>query len=520
MATIAEGELARRVWDRDRRLWGSPSNVDSLLGWLEYPAAGAGRLDSLANLADNAARAGLRSAVLLGMGGSSLTAEVIASLFDPSERGLRVFVLDSTVPGRIAAVESAIDIERTLFVAASKSGTTTEVWALVDHFFARLQEAGVEQPWHRFAAVSDPASPLAEFALANKFLAWLPGDPRVGGRYSAFTQFGLCAAGLMGLDMPKIVRAGEAARRASGRITPTNENPAAQLAAMLAGQSSKGRDKLTLISSPKLSRLGLWIEQLVAESLGKLGRGILPIVTEPARPPAEYGDDRFFVYLRLDGDDNAAGDRRAGELTGSSRPLLRIDLPDEMAVLSEFFRWMLAVAIAGELISVNPFDQPNVQLAKDTTAALLEDLSKGRSPSQFNGPELAEWLSAGDPAGYVAVLAYCREDRDCDRALENLAQRLSDRGANAVTTGYGPRYLHSTGQFHKGGPANGSFLFLTQPVPANEPAIAGRSFGFGALAATQAAGDRDTLSGLGRNVIEVTLNGDPATAILQLAKSI
>ena len=312
LAALADDDAVGRLWRRDRTLWPGTGELDAL-GWLDYPAAGLGRLDGLLNLHDSARRRGITQVVLLGMGGSSLAASVFTSLYEPAT-GIRFRVLDSTVPDQVEATAAELTPRRTFFLTASKSGTTTEVWSLLQYFRGWLERAGIASPLSHFAAISDPGSPLAEFAATRGMATYLPGDPRVGGRFAAFTPFGLIAPAMLGQDLRSLSACGELGRRACGPGVELGANPGARLAALLAGQARDGRDKLTLLLSPRLARLGLWIEQLVAESLGKDGRGIVPVCGEPLLTARHYGPDRFFCYLRLAGDRNEPTDRLAGRL--------------------------------------------------------------------------------------------------------------------------------------------------------------------------------------------------------------
>ncbi len=344
---------------------------------------------------------------------------------------------------------------------------------------------------------------------------YLPGDPRVGGRYSAFTPFGLIAPAMLGRNLRSISGAGELGRRACGPGVEPAANPGAQLAALLAGQFMGGRDKLTLLLSPRLARLGLWIEQLVAESLGKDGRGIVPVCGEP--PLAEhYGSDRFFCYLRLDGDQNQSTDQLAGLLEERGFVLQRRQVADVGAVPGEMFVWMFAVALAGALLGINAFDQPDVQAAKDKTAGLLAGLGDGRELAALPAGDFSDWVDGLRPGGYAALLSYYPETAEYDRAVEGLAGALGRRGV-AVTSAYGPRYLHSTGQLHKGGPRNGSFLFLAPSRPPREEPLAGRHYGLAKLAHAQASGDRAQLAELELNVAGVDLGDDPVAGLNELA---
>lgn len=513
LAELAETDAVGRLWRRDRTLWPGMGDLDAL-GWLDYPEAGLGRLDGLLNLHDSFRQKGFSDAVLLGMGGSSLAAGVFASLYRPAT-GIRFQVLDSTVPGQVEAVQGDLQPQRTLLVAASKSGTTTEVWTLLDHFRAWLGSAGIASPLSRFAAISDPGSPLVEFAATQGMATYIPGDPRVGGRFSAFTPFGLIAPAMLGQNLRSISAAGESGRRACGPGVDLAANPAARLAALLAGQARGGRDKLTLLLSPRLARLGLWIEQLVAESLGKGGRGIVPVCGEPPLPE-HYGPDRFFCYLRLAGDRNQATDSLADQLEGRGFALQRRQVPDVASVPGEMFVWMFAVALAGAAMAINAFDQPDVQSAKDKTADLLASLAEGRELAALPAGGFSEWLERLQPGGYAALLSYYPETPEYDRAIAGLAGKLGRRGI-AVTSAYGPRYLHSTGQLHKGGPGNGSFLFLAPGTPPDEEPLTGREYGLGKLAHAQAGGDLARLTELELNVAGLDLGDDPVAGLDRLA---
>lgn len=541
----ARERAVARVWDRDPTLWkgDDPAHrriIENRLGWLDVFDTMPGHLKTLSRLAGDAHDAGFERVVLLGMGGSSLCAEVLALTFDPEETvsdGLPLMVLDSTVPAAVRAVlDDGHALPRTLFVVASKSGTTAEVDALYRLAAARV--AALPPSSERgspFVAVTDPGTPLDDLARAQRFRAVFRNPPDIGGRFSALSLFGLLPAALLDANPRRLLDAGAAMAAACGRDVPVRDVPAAWLGAFMAEAALADRDKLTLALSEATFPLGRWIEQLVAESTGKEGRGILPVDGEPPLAPERYGPDRAFVAVRLEGEPPD----RAAALAAAGHPVLELVLTRPEDLGGEFFRWELATALAGAALGIDPFDEPDVKDSKDRTKALLaEYAAKGRLPEGdpvaeaerirlFADPGLgvasdhpADWIRAhiarvgrGD---YLALLAYLARTPDDEAALEALRWTAAERLGCATSVGFGPRFLHSTGQLFKGGPDRGVFVQITADDPDDLP-IPGTAWSFGTLARAQSLGDLAALHHRHRRAIRCHLHGDPGLglAILQ-----
>jgi len=520
---VESDRVVERLWRRDPTLWPDPSPgaapATERLGWLALPDALPGLTSEAAAFAADATDSGFQDAVLLGMGGSSLAPEVMGSILGSSPGALKLHVLDSTVPAQITAVQQRLDVTRTLFVVSSKSGTTIEPLSLYSHFRTALKEAGVESPGGHFAAITDPGTPLEDLAREQGFSRVFPGQIDVGGRFSALSGFGVVPAALIGAPLDALADASRAMARACHRAGPGN--PGAQLGAFLGGLCAQGRDKVTLILSTELQRLGLWIEQLLAESTGKLGKGLIPVSGEPLYDPAVYGPDRQFVYVRLAGSGDAASDAHAAALERAGAPVTRLEMQDRSALWSEFFRWEFAVAVASTLIGVHPFDEPDVNLAKDKARSALGAPSTvpDALPEETAEATVGKLLSQTSEGDYLAIAAFLPETEGLTEAIGELRAAVTTRTGIATTFGYGPRYLHSTGQLHKGGPGSVSVLLLTAGDPAALP-IPGEPHGFDALAAAQAAGDLDALRSLGRRAALTSLGGDYPAAIRCLAASV
>ena len=492
------GRAVGRLWARDHTLWAdAPDEIADRLGWLTVAGDMLPRVPGLEAFAAEAAAEGVRDVVLLGMGGSSLAAGVFASIAGgPAGGGARLTVLDTTDPAAIAALRARLDLDRTLFVAASKSGTTIETVSHLAYCW------GLAPDGARFAAVTDPGTPLAALARERGFRRLFENPPDVGGRYSALSYFGLAPAVLAGADAAAPLRGGLAMAEACR--APAARNPGAWLGAAMGAAARAGRDKLTLVLPPALSPLGGWIEQLVAESTGKDGLGILPVEGEPIGPPEVYGGDRLFVAI-------GGGDRLAPGLEALARaghPVVALPFGGADGEASaggrlggECFRWEFATAVASCLLGVHPFDQPDVQRAKDATARIL-----GGAAAEASTPPPEEALAGLVPGGYAALLAFLPPSPAHDEALAAARLRLRARFRAAVTVGYGPRFLHSTGQLHKGGAPNGVFVQIVGDDP-EDVAIPGAGYGFARLKQAQALGDLDALRGLGRRVARIAPDG-------------
>ena len=515
-----------RLRAHDYTLWSDDTTeIVDRLGWLTLPEDIRAKVEELPRFTETARRDGYRHVVLLGMGGSSLGPEVIRRVIGPSEDSAYpdMHTLDSTVPAWVTTTTAAVDPARTLFVVSSKSGTTTEPLALYA-WFRHLANSCVDQrnAGGNFVAVTDPNTPLAKLAKAEGFRGAFYNDPNVGGRYSVLSCFGLVPAALTGVDLPRLLDTAESMQRQCLSACSVGENPGARLGTVIGALARQGCDKLTLIASPRIAKFGLWVEQLLAESTGKNGVGIIPVEAEPLLSPAHYGDDRFFVQLRLEDDDTestAAQDLALDALSSAGHPVARLEMSEPYDLGAEFYRWEYATAIAGHILGIHPFDQPDVQGAKDRTLSVLHRYQReGRLPEiKTDDPQSFSRLLAEACAGdYLAIMAYLPESPDVRGAIHDLRRRVMEKYRIATTAGYGPRLLHSTGQLHKGGPNTGIFLQLTQER-IDDVEIPGWPFTFGVLADAQALGDLQALRELGRRTVSIRLTHNLAAGIRSLA---
>ena len=509
-------EVVPRIWDGDHRVWSNDAReIEDRLGWLTLPQDSVAAVPLLAAFGSEIREAGFTHAVLLGMGGSCLGPEVLRRTFGSAPGNPQLIVLDSTLPGWIRSVEDAIDPAKTLFVVSSKSGTTLESNTLYSYF--RHLVAGVVgevESGASFVAVTDPGTPLESLGEEEGFRRVFLNSPEIGGRYSVLSYFGMAPAALLGLDLEDFLGRAVSMQQ-SCTAAGAGANPGARLGAIMGSLASHGRDKLTLITSPGLASFGLWVEQMLAESLGKSGRGIIPVAGEMVLPLEQFSSDRMIVYLRLQDDDNQVTDALAEELS-LVHPSVRVELADRADLGAEFYRWEFATAVAGHILEVHPFDQPNVQGAKDKTDLVLEQFeASGRLPSVETVDSLEQLMSQAQPNDYAAILAYLPDTPGLCEALSSLRCALTEKYGLPTTGGFGPRYLHSTGQLHKGGPNSGIFLQLTADHPC-DLAIPGRSFSFGTLADAQSTGDLQALWSLGRRAARVYLGTEPAAGIQKL----
>lgn len=531
LAALEESRFVQRLYAADASLWSSDPAVqrmiDTRLGWLDAPERSGEQLVEFGRLAAELVEEGIHHVVLIGMGGSSLGAAVAAETFPAVVDYPRLLVLDDIDPGVVRDVEAAIDVTRTLFLVASKSGTTVETLALYRHFHALVKKAGVQNPGSPFLALTDPGTPLAREASEKQFRQIVETPETVGGRFSVLTAFGILPMTLAGLDATGILEAARQQRAISGPEVPIKVNPSVGLGVALGCLARAGRTRLTLLTSPSIRQLGPWLEQLVAESTGKDGLGIVPIVGEPPRAIDAYGPDRVFVQVVLDGESDPADDTRLAALDEAGHPVIRIRLPDLAAVGAELYRWEVAVAVAASLLGVNPFDEPDVADAKDRVQQQLAELTSGRqapsvepvaagdglelylplhseSTSDGIGDQIRHWIDETSAEDYVAVLAYFGSSDERDLLTFRLRQILGRRAGAATTFGYGPRYLHSTGQLHKGGLAGGAFLLLTADET-EDIEIPGQAYGLAELRFAQATADAEALRDRGRRVVRVNL---------------
>ncbi|MBR1230588.1 bifunctional transaldolase/phosoglucose isomerase [Bradyrhizobium sp. AUGA SZCCT0182] len=537
----------RRLWHKDKSVW-SNDDENKWLGWLNSPAAA-----DVADYEDFARRVkgqNFSDAVVLGMGGSSLGPEVLAETFPKKSGFPKLHVLDSTDPAQVRAMEKKVDLAKTLFIVSSKSGGTTEPNAMKDYFFDRVcKTIGADKAGHRFIAVTDPGSSLEKVATKQGFARIFYGDPSIGGRYSVLSPFGLVPAAAAGIDVKSLIKHTLAMVRSCGADVPPHENPGVQLGLALGLAGLEGRDKVTISSSKKIADFGAWAEQLIAESTGKDGKGLIPIDGEPLADPAVYGDDRFFIDIRTEGEADSAHDDKLAALEAAGHPVVRIVLKSIDHIGQEFFRFEMATAVAGAILGINPFNQPDVEAAKIKTRELTAAFEKtGALPAErpvvataeadiytdeanaaalrkagANGT-LESWIKAhltrpgsGD---YFALLAYIGRDGASIDTLQKMRLAVRDVRQVATCAEFGPRFLHSTGQAYKGGPDSGVFLQITAD-DAKDLAVPGQKASFGVVKAAQARGDFDVLTERGRRALRVHLKGDlkPALAALDAAIS-
>jgi len=519
-AAAGRDSVAERLRAGDPTLWAPPgtAEVANRLGWLTIAERTAATIGELESFTGELRSDGIEDVVLLGMGGSSLAPEVLRRAFGSAPGHPRLHVLDSTDAQTIAAVQARVEPERSLFIVSSKSGGTIEPLSLFAHFHSLLEDGS------HFVAITDPGSGLAQLADEHSFRRTFLGDPDIGGRYSALSAFGIVPAALMGVDLRGLLGgaggAWETPLHYDGETVPA---PAAVwLGAALSALARAGRDKLTFIIADSLPGLGLWLEQLVAESTGKHGTGILPVAEEPLGTPEEYGPDRVFAYLPDINSPDEPTEARVAALAAAGHPLIRIPTSGPGDLGRIFLLAELATAVAGWGLEINPFDQPNVQQAKDATNSVLGGFEQnGELPAieDGDGAALRALALGGSPPDYVAIMAYTEPTREFDAAIAELRAAIRAKSGVTTTFGYGPRFLHSTGQFHKGGPPTGRFLQLLHDGP-QDVAIPGRPFSFTTLKNAQAIGDYDTLRQLGRPAERLRLAGpDPVGAVNALSAS-
>lgn len=518
-------DAARRLWGRDTSLWSDDPSVRAAiarhLAWLDTPRDMAARLGELRTFADEVSHDGIRAVVLLGMGGSSLAPEVFALTFGAGPGAPSLTVLDTTDPDMIRETRVRLELPRTLFIVASKSGTTVESNVLYRYFRGETDHAvGAERAGRHFVAITDPATPLARLAADARFRRVFLNDPGVGGRFSALSYFGLVPAALLGVEVHRLLATASAMAARCGAVVPIADNPGLLLGGELAGHALAGRDKVTLAVSRPVRSLGAWLEQLLTESTGKQGKGLIVVDGEPLGPPAAYGDDRLFVGITLGEDADVLKPLAALEAAG--HPVIRFTMADRYDMGAEFFRWEVATAAAGALLELNPFDEPNVAQAKEATqSALATFREQGQLPEwpADEPDDLAGVLAEARPGDYVTLLAYVPASADTTAALQRLRLVVRDRTRLATTLGYGPRYLHSTGQLHKGGPSTPILAILTAGGRAELP-IPGEPYGFATLQMAQALGDLATLRGLHRRALWLPLDGADAAAIDRVAAAL
>ena len=538
------GKVAR-LWEGDASLWTGADEAD-WLGWLDVAGRQQREVGTLLELAEETRAAGFADVLLLGMGGSSLAPEVLGRTFGGDGASPRLHVLDSTDPAQVRAAERAVDLDRTLFFVSSKSGSTLEPDVLKRYFLERVRRtAGEREAGARFVAITDPGSALEREAQADGFRAVLHGRPSIGGRYSALSNFGMAPGAVAGVDVVELLERAQRAAASCGPSVPARENPGLVLGAVLGVAALEGRDKVTLVASPGIADLGAWLEQLLAESTGKRGAGLIPVDAEPLGEPDVYGDDRLFAYLRLTSDPDPEQDEAIDALDRAGKAVVRIDIGERLDIGAQFFQWEFATAVAGAVIGVNPFDQPDVEASKARTRELTavyertgalpaaEPILQEAGLSVFADDRNAEALGRHSSldailcahlgrvqeGDYVALLPYLERSPEHERTMTEVRRAVRDRTRAATCVGFGPRFLHSTGQAYKGGPDTGVFLQVTCD-DAEDLAIPGSSYSFGVVKAAQALGDLDVLTGRGRRALRVHIGADVEAGLRALGDAI
>jgi len=539
----------KRLWARDASLW-TNKDEGNWLGWLGIVEEQIAHNSDFKTIADEIHNGGFAHLVLLGMGGSSLCVEVFGKTFGKKGGYPQVHILDSTDPAQIRTLESKIDIAETIFIVASKSGTTLEPNIFEQYFYEKVkQSVGAAEAGKRFIATTDPGSQMQKVAESHGFRRIFYGVPSIGGRYSALSNFGMIPAAIQGVEVPKFLDRAEEMVQACASAVPADENPGAILGAILGALQKSGRDKVTLFASPGISDLGAWLEQLLAESTGKEGKGLIPVDRESIGAPDVYGNDRVFVYMRLESGADAKQDAGIATLEKAGQPVVRIQVANNYELGQEFFRWEIATAVAGSIIGINAFNQPDVEASKIETRKLTDEYEKsGALPQETpfyeetgfklysddkNASALKQAagqdatlisylrahlnrLQAGD---YFAVLGYIERNEQNRTELQSIREAVRDKTRVATCLGFGPRFLHSTGQAYKGGPNSGVFLQITCDDAADLP-VPGKKYTFGIVKAAQARGDFNVLTERGRRALRVHLTGDLTGGLKTLQQAV
>lgn len=543
------GGKMQRLWQHDATLW-SGSDEANWLGWLDIVEEQIAQQDQLQKIAKEVQQRGFQDVLLLGMGGSSLCPEVLRMTFGRIPHFPTLHVLDSTDPAQVKSFEHQIDIEKTLFVVSSKSGSTLEPNIFKQYFFERTKQAvGAVKVGSHFMAITDPGSKMQQVAESDRFLHVFFGRPSIGGRYSALSNFGMVPAAVMGLDTKKFLDHAMEMVRACGASVAVDDNPGAALGVILGTAAISGHDKVTIIASPGISDLGAWLEQLLAESTGKIGKGIIPVDRESLAAPEAYGSDRVFVYVRLESAPDADQDAKVSAIEKAGHPVVRITMSDIYELGAEFFRWEIATAVAGSIIGINAFNQPDVEASKIATKSLTSEYEKNGSlpaekpvvedsgiklfTDEKNAADLAKAagsdqslagylkahlarIHAGD---YFAVLGYIQMNAEHEQSLQTLRHAVRDKKRVATCLGFGPRFLHSTGQAYKGGPNSGVFLQITCDDSVELP-VPGQKYTFGVVKAAQARGDFQVLAERGRRALRVHLGKDLKAGLATLLAAV
>ncbi len=551
-ATIAEWQSRgnmKRLWQRDATLW-TGSDEDKWLGWLDIVEEQVAQQDQLQKIAKEVQQREFQHVLLLGMGGSSLCPEVLRMTFGRIAHFPTLHVLDSTDPGQVKAFEHQIDVPKTLFIVSSKSGSTLEPNIFKQYFFERTKQAvGVAKVGSHFMAITDPGSKMQQVAEGDHFLHVFFGLPSIGGRYSALSNFGMVPAAVMGLDTKKFLSRAAEMVRGCGAGIAVEENPGAVLGVILGSAANAGRDKITIITSPGIFDLGAWLEQLLAESTGKVGKGIIPVDREHLTSPEVYGNDRVFVYVRLESGVDVDQDAKVAAIEKAGHPVVRISIADIYDLGAEFFRWEIATAVAGAIIGINAFNQPDVEASKIVTRELTSayektgalppekpvvedsgiklftddknaaDLAKAAGSDKSVAGYLKAHLSRIKTGDYFAVLGYVQMNTENEQSLQVLRHLVRDKKRVATCLGFGPRFLHSTGQAYKGGPNSGVFLQITCDDSVELP-VPGQKYTFGIVKAAQARGDFQVLADRGRRALRVHLGSNLKAGLASLQAAV
>lgn len=539
------GKKIDRLWVRDASLW-TNQDESKWLGWLDIVERQQKDLNQFRALADDVRKAGFEFALLLGMGGSSLCPEVLAETFGKQQGFPRFSIVDSTDPEQIRVVERSVDLRKTAIIVSSKSGSTLEPNILKQYFMECMKKAVGADAGRHFIAVTDPGSHMEQVAKTDGFRKIFYGDPQIGGRYSALSNFGMVPAAVMGLDVEKLLAKAKTAVMKC-RVTDARKNPGVHLGLVLGTAANAGRDKITFFTSPVIYDMGAWFEQLIAESTGKQGKGITPVDLEDIGSPDCYGNDRIFAYVRLEGADNAHLDAGVERLERAGQPVVRLVMRDLYDAAEQFFSWEIATAVAGSIIGINAFNQPDVEAAKVEARRLTAEYEQtGKLPEQtpifddgniklFADPSYAAVLHGGQdvgqpnlagylrahlaqlkPGDYFAVLGFIQRNREHEKIMQKLRMSVRDKKHVATCLGFGPRFLHSTGQDYKGGPNTGVFLQITADHRADF-AVPEQKYTFGVVINAQAAGDLSVLQQRGRRVLRAHLGKDVDAGLKLLA---
>ena len=541
----SRGNKVARLWQKDATLW-TGTDENSWLGWLNVVREQLAHIDALQQIAKEIKSAKFKHVLLLGMGGSSLCPEVLRMTYGRVAGFPQLHVLDSTDPAQIKSIEKQLDLRKTLCIVSSKSGSTLEPNIFKQYFFERVKsKVGAKEVGSRFIAVTDPGSKMQQVAEADIFRRVFFGVPSIGGRYSALSNFGMVPAAVMGLDVAKFLKITQEMADACGPSSAPSANPGVILGTILGVAAKNGRDKLTIVTSPGIFDLGAWLEQLIAESTGKIGKGIIPVDREKLAKPQAYGNDRVFAYLRLASKPNKAQDAAVAAIEKAGHPVVRITLPNTYALGQEFFRWEIATAVAGSIIGINAFNQPDVEASKIETRKLTTEyeatgqlppespffesagirlFADERNTSALSGagklPDIVRaHLSRIRPGDYFAVLGYIPMNGANEKSLQAIRHAVRDKKKVATCLGFGPRFLHSTGQAYKGGPNSGVFLQITCD-DASDLAVPGQKYTFGIVKAAQARGDFAVLAERGRRALRVHLGKNLNSGLSALSKAV